>query len=68
MGYDYQTSRQQTQCHETLFPVSKTVILERNARTFKHLLSILEAKAMFGNVPLVLRVIPFLDHFRFSQL
>jgi len=65
MGYDNQTPSQQAQSDEPFFPVSKTVVFERDARPGKYLFGIFEAETMFVEVLPVLRLIPFVFHSRF---
>src|ERR1019366_5286437 len=64
MGYDNQPPGQQAQSNEPFFPVSKAVVFEGDARPGKHLICILEAKAMLGEVLPVLGVVPFVLHSR----
>jgi hypothetical protein len=63
MSYDHQTPGQQAQSDEPIFPVSKTVVFERDARPGKYLFGILEAQAMLGEVLPVLRLVPLVFHF-----
>jgi len=62
MGYDHQTPGQQAQGDEPLFPLSKAVVFEGDARPGKYLLGILEAEAMLGQVLPFLRLVPFVFH------
>jgi hypothetical protein len=59
MGYDNRTPSQQAQSDEPFFAVSKTVVFEGDARPCKHLLGILKAEAVLGDVRPVLRLVPF---------
>jgi hypothetical protein len=67
MGYDNQTPSQQAQSDEPFFAVSKTVVFEGDARPCKHLLGILKAEAVLGDVRPVLRLVPFVFHSISSQ-
>jgi hypothetical protein len=62
MGDNNQTPGQQAQSDEPFFTVGKTVVLEGHARPGKHLLGILKAEAMLGEVLPVLFVTPFVFH------
>src|ERR1035437_10519578 len=50
MGYDNQTPGQQAQSDEPFLPIAEAIIFERDARPGKHLVGILEAEAMPGDV------------------
>jgi hypothetical protein len=64
MGYDNQAPGQQAQSDEPFFPIAEAVIFERDTRSGKNLLSILEAEAMFGEILSILRLIPLVFHSR----
>src|ERR1035437_4904237 len=64
VGHDNQPSGQQTQSDKPFFPVLETVILERDARSGKHLCGILEAQAVLCEILPVLRFVPLVFHFR----
>ena len=68
MGYDNQTPSQQAQSDGPFFAVSKTVVFEGDARPGEHLLGILKAEAMLGEILPILRLVPFVFHSRFKAI
>jgi hypothetical protein len=64
MCYHNQTPGQQTEGDEAFFTVGKAVVFEGDATSRKHLLGILEAQAMFGEVLPSLLLVPFVFYFR----
>src|SRR5580704_8671296 len=62
MGYDHQMPREQTQSDEPRFAISEPVVPEGDARPGKHMLCILKAEAMLGEVLSVLFVVPLVFH------
>jgi hypothetical protein len=63
MGYDDQTPSQQAQSDQPFLPVVQAVILKRDSRPGKDLVSVLEAEAMLDDIPPILRIVPFVPHF-----
>jgi len=68
MGYDNQTPSQQAQSDEPFFAVSKKVVFDGDARPCKHLLGILKAEAVLGDVRPVLRLVPFVFSFHLKPI
>jgi hypothetical protein len=64
MRYYDQPPGQQAQSDQPFLPVIKAAVFERDARPGKHLLGILEADAMLGDVPPILPFVPFVLHSR----
>jgi hypothetical protein len=62
MGYDQHAPVKQSQGDEPLLSIIEAAVLEGDTRSGKHLFGVFKAQAMLGEVPAVLRLIPFVSH------